>query len=113
MATASGNALLATAENSVGNSIERIMAQYRANRYGSYRANCPIVLLLVIRTDAHLVERPPDKNQRNQKESGGQNMAQQWAILSELTVFAADTNRQLDRQQTKQRREIDHRVHRH
>src|SRR5947199_10128332 len=90
-ATASGKALLATAEKSVGNRIERIMIQYRSNWPDKSHQK------LVFGADAHLMERAPDEKDRDQKENRSQNISECGALL------LRNADRQLHRQQTKKR----------
>src|SRR6266498_3737753 len=101
MATAKGNALLATAEKSVGNSIERIMIKKNRSNMSnrSYRSLfCP---------DAHAMKRAPNEKDGNQKEDGCQYQSKRPALLFRQAY------RQFHGQQAEERRELDHRIHCH
>src|SRR5436853_27270 len=123
-ASASGNALFATAEKSVGNRIERIMT-VSSERLSSYSLKTLLTAYasrrnltqpkprgLLFCADAHSVERARDEDRRYQKEETGEDVSNHRTILAEISRFAADAHRQLDRQQSKQRGELDHRIHR-
>src|SRR5688572_30986726 len=56
--------------------------------------------------DPHGVERAPDEHERDGQEHGGQDEAQRGAALG------GERHRQLDREQSEQRRELDDRIHR-
>src|SRR5580765_473146 len=107
-ASASGNALFATAEKSVGNRIERIMA-VSSERFSSYsldtlltayasRGNLtqPKLRGLLFHADAHSVERACDEERRYQKENAGQDVSDHRTILAEVPRLATDAHGQLD-----------------
>src|ERR1051326_7154019 len=58
--------------------------------------------------DSHPVERAPDEEGRDEEEDGGQD------VVDRVVAAAAENReRQLDREQAEERRELDDRVHRH
>src|ERR1700754_2942782 len=57
---------------------------------------------------AHAVEGAPDEEGRDEEEDRGQNVVERV-----VAAAARDRERQLDREQAEERRELDARVHRH
>src|SRR2546425_12134857 len=72
-ATASGNALLATAEKSVGNRIERIMIQKIVTRYARLRRAARQRRAYLFHSNSHAMKRSPNEEDRDQKEDRRQN----------------------------------------
>jgi hypothetical protein len=72
----------------------------------------PMFFFLVLRADAHLMERTPHEKDRDQKEDRGENMRYQRTILAKLAGFAANADREFHREQTEERRELNHRIQR-
>src|ERR1043165_8741628 len=110
-ASASGNALFATAEKSVGKRIERIMtagsereAELTKLTSQSLPARHDAILTdcgprgLATNANAHSVERSGYKECRDYKEQARQNMSYQRSVLSELAGLAADAHREFDGQ---------------